>query len=226
MKKTKHILLVAICIAFVTVSFAQPKNYNIKNGIGLQGGVTQFDIITDNFETKKSTGFIGGLTASVDIPHRWYNVSYNIQLSENNIDINASPIGSLTEEYVEYKMFTAQISFLFHIKLISNNITLDIGPMLQYNSDLELKDDSKEGYIVANYDSLLTKDITDISNFNANGAVGLSAGFSSFQLRAQYVYGFTNILGQLNDQDLSVGSNDDKFKGNQSLIAFTAILTF
>ncbi|MFC0603438.1 hypothetical protein [Winogradskyella pulchriflava] len=225
MKKTKHLLLVVICTAFVTVSFAQHKNYNIKNGIGIQGGITQFDIITDNFETKSSTGFLGGLTASVDIPHRWYNVSYNIQLSENNIDIAAFSLTNPTKEFVEYKMFTAQISFLFHIKLISNNVTLDVGPMLQYNSELELKDESKEGYIVANYDNLLTEDITDISKFNANGAIGISGGFGSFLLRAQYVYGFTNILGKLNDNDFNL-NNSDRFEGNQSLMAFTAIITF
>ena len=225
MKNTKHFLLVVLCIAFVTVSYGQRKNYKIKNGIGLQGGITQFDIITDNFETKSNSGFIGGMSASVDIPHRWYNVSYNIQLSQNHIDINASSLLSLEEEYVEYKMFTANISFLFHIKLISNNLTLDVGPMLQYNSELELKDISKEGYIIKGYNNLLTEDIREISNFNANGAVGLSLGARRLLLRAQYVYGFTNILGKLNDQDLNVGNND-KFKGNQSLMAFTAIITF
>ena len=225
MKKTTHYLLVAICITFVTLSYAQHKNYNIKNGIGLQGGITQFDINTDNFETKSNTGFIGGMTASVDIPHRWYNVSYNIQLSQNHIDINASSIGSLEEEYVEYKMFTANISLLFHIKLLSNNITLDVGPMLQYNSELELRDESKEGYVIKGYDNLLTEDISGISNFNANGAIGLSFGMRRLLLRAQYVYGFTNILGKLNDQDLNIGNND-KFKGNQSLLAFTAMITF
>lgn len=224
MKKTKLFLFVVISICFVSLNFAQ--NYRIQNGIGLQGGITQFDILTDNFETQVNSGFIGGLSASVDLPHRWYNVSYNIQLSENNIDINASPFGSNVNEFVEYKMFTAQISFLFHLKLISNNVTLDVGPMLQYNSELELKDDTKEGYNVTGFQNLLTEDITKISNFNANGAVGLSAGFGSFRIRAQYIYGFTNILGKLNDQDLNVGSNTDKFKGNQSLLAFTAILTF
>tara|TARA_R100001369_G_scaffold60902_1_gene87691 strand:+ start:838 stop:1512 length:675 start_codon:yes stop_codon:yes gene_type:complete len=224
MKKTKLFLFIVISICFVSLNFAQ--NYRIQNGIGLQGGITQFDILTDNFETQVNSGFIGGLSASVDLPHRWYNVSYNIQLSENNIDINASPFGSNVNEFVEYKMFTAQISFLFHLKLISNNVTLDVGPMLQYNSELELKDDTKEGYNVTGFQNLLTEDITKISNFNANGAVGLSAGFGSFRIRAQYIYGFTNILGKLNDQDLNVGSNTDKFKGNQSLLAFTAILTF
>jgi len=226
MKKTRHILIVVICTAFVTIGYSQHRRYAIKNGISLQGGITQFNILTDNFETKSNSGFIGGLSASVDIPHKWYNVSYNIQLSENNIDINAVNPLSLSEEYAEYKMFTAQISLLLHTKLIGNNVTLDVGPMLQYNSELELKDYSQEGFIVSGYDSLLTEDITDISKFNVNGAVGISAGFGSFRLRAHYVYGFTNILGKLNNQDLSVGNNNDKFKGNQSLLAFTAMLTF
>lgn len=213
-------------MAFVTLTYAQHKRYAIKNGVGIQGGVTQFDIITDNFVTKKNTGFIGGLSASVDIPHKWYNVSYNILLSENNIDIAAFSLANPTEEFVEYKLLTAQISFLFHAKLIGSNLTLDLGPVLQYNGDLELKDSSKEGYIISDYETLLTEDISKISNFNVNGAVGLSAGFGAFRLRAQYIYGFTNILGNLNDEDLNVGSNDNKFKGNQSMIAFTAIITF
>jgi hypothetical protein len=71
----------------------------------------------------------------------------------------------------------------------------------------------------------LTEDITQISNFNANGAVGLSLGVRRLYLRAQYIYGFTNILGGLNNQDLDIGNNA-KFKGNQSLMAFTAIITF
>ena len=226
MKKLKYILLVVISMAFVTLTYAQHKRYAIKNGVGIQGGVTQFDIITDNLVTKKNTGFIGGLSASVDIPHKWYNVSYNILLSENNIDIAAFSLANPTEEFVEYKLLTAQISFLFHAKLIGSNLTLDLGPMLQYNGDLELKDSSKEGYIISDYETLLTEDISKISNFNVNGAVGLSAGFGAFRLRAQYIYGFTNILGKLNDEDLNVGSNDNKFKGNQSMIAFTAIITF
>ncbi|MBO6879894.1 hypothetical protein [Winogradskyella sp.] len=225
MKKTKHLLLVAICTTFVTMSYGQHKRYAIKNGIGIQGGITQFDIITDNFKTKSNTGFLGGLTASVNIPHKWYNVSYNIQLSENNIDILGETPATAREEYIEYKMLTAQLSFLLHVKLISNNVTLDVGPMLQYNGELDLKDDSKEGFLVTGYDNLFTEDISDISKFNVNGAVGLSAGFGSFRLRAQYVYGFTNILGKLNDNDFNL-NNSDRFEGNQSLLVFTAIITF
>ena len=40
---------------------------------------------------------------------------------------------------VEYKIFTAQVAFLWHIKLASDFLTLDVGPMLQYNCELELE---------------------------------------------------------------------------------------
>lgn len=225
MKKPKLLLLVVLSITFVTLSNAQHKRYAIKNGIGLQGGITQFDILTDNFTTKSNTGWIAGLSATVDIPHKWYTVSYNITLSENNVDIAAMSLTNPTAQFIEYKLLTAQLSFLFHTKLIGSNLTLDLGPMLQYNGDLELKDDSNEGLIVANYDTLLTEDISKISNFNVNGVVGLSAGFGSFKLKGHYVYGFTNMLSNLNNEDLNVGNNKE-FKGNQSMLTFTAQLTF
>ena len=225
MKKPNLLLLVVLSITFVTLSNAQHKRYAIKNGIGLQGGITQFDILTDNFTTNSNTGWIAGLSATVDIPHKWYTVSYNITLSENNVDIAAMSLTNPTAQFIEYKLLTAQLSFLFHTKLIGSNLTLDLGPMLQYNGDLELKDDSNEGLIIANYDTLFTEDISKISNFNVNGVVGLCAGFGSFKLKGHYVYGFTNMLSNLNNEDLNVGNNQE-FKGNQSMLTFTAQLTF
>ena len=72
--KFKHpFLLVALTACFVTNISAQA--YKIKNGIAIQGGITQFDISTDNFVTKKGNGFIGGMAATVDLPHKWYTVS-------------------------------------------------------------------------------------------------------------------------------------------------------
>ena len=31
----------------------------------------------------KGDGWIGGMSATVGLPHKWYNVSYGMQLSEN-----------------------------------------------------------------------------------------------------------------------------------------------
>ncbi|MFD2542923.1 outer membrane beta-barrel protein [Lacinutrix gracilariae] len=226
MKFKQYILLVACSIGFVTINFAQHRRVPIKNGIGIQGGITQFDIITDNFNTKKGNGWIGGASATVELPHKWYNMSYSIQLSENNIGIAARPFALASEEYIDYKLFTAQISLQAHIKIVESFLTLDVGPMLQYNSEMELKDKDQENYIINNYSNLYAKDISDITKFNVDGAIGLSAGISHFRLKAQYIYGFTNMFNKLNKNNLDTsGSSESKFKGNQSMLAFTLMIT-
>ena len=113
MKINSLILLVAITVGFVTKSFAQPRNYDITNGIGVFGGITKFDIQTDNFVTEQGNGFLFGMSATVDLPHRWYNMSYGMQLSENYVDISGRPdIVSSQQEFIEYKMFQSTVMIL------------------------------------------------------------------------------------------------------------------
>jgi hypothetical protein len=221
------LLLVAFTLCFVTKIFSQKGNYRISNGIGITGGITQFDIITDNFNTKSSNGFVGGLTATVDIPVRWYNMSYGMQLSESNIEIQGRPeLVSTDEVYIKYKIFAAQLALLMHVKVIPNYFTIDLGPMLQYNSKLEFKDEKQEGYYINNYTNLTAEDITNISQFHFNGAIGASAGVRNFKLKAQYIYGFTNILKKLENQSLDNIGGNTRFKGNQSMLVLGAILSF
>lgn len=227
MQKKQFILLVAFCIGFVTVSVAQHKRYKIKNGIGIIGGLTQYDITTDNFSTKSGNGFTLGMVATVDIPHKWYTVSYGLQFSQNTLEISGSPsLLSSTQEQIEYDLMAVQLAFMLHVKLLSDNLTLDLGPQLQYNSDLKLEDDSQSSHIISGYDALLAEDITGISPFNVNGVIGASAGIGNFKLRALYSYGFTNILKKLNDQNLNVGGNADRFEGNQNMLSFALMITF
>mgnify|MGYP001821183752 CR=1 FL=1 len=127
MKKTQFILLVAFALGFVTLGFAQRRPHGvvpIRNGFGIEGGVTQFDIITDNFETEKGDGWLFGASATVDIPHKWYNMSYIIQLSEHTIGISARQPGLSTTEFVDYKIFNAQIALKAHIKIIKTFFSL------------------------------------------------------------------------------------------------------
>ena len=227
MKYNRLFLLVALMLCFVTKSFSQKGNFRISNGIGIIGGITQFDIDTDNFNTKSSNGFIGGLMATVDIPLRWYNVSFGMQLSENAIEISGRPDFISTQEaFVEYKMFAAQVAMLLHVKVIPNHFTIDFGPMLQYNGRLEFKDKNQEGYYINNYTNLSAQDITNISQFNFNGALGASLGIKNFKLKAQYVYGLTNILKKLEGQDIDTVGGDSRFKGNQTMLVLGAVLSF
>lgn len=215
-------LLVAILLLFVTNIFAQKPNYDIKNFIGIHGGITQFDIVTDNFTTEKQNGFIVGLTGIVNVEHKWYDFSYGVQFSQNNVNI----LGGMTDvdgnESLEYKFSAAQLALLLHAKIIQQNLTIDFGPVIQANGFLELKNKDQEGYFINGFDGLHAKGLRDISKFNINGAIGATAGFKHFRIRAQYQYGLTNMLNKLNDLEI-VGT---KFKGNQSQVILTAMVLF
>ncbi len=227
MQKKQFIILVVFCIAFVTLSTAQHKRYTIKNGIGVVGGLTQYDITTNNFVTKSGSGFLGGMIATVDIPQKWFTVSYGLQFSQNSIEVEGrSLVNPLQVEQLEYDLMAIQLAFMLHVKLISDNLTLDVGPQLQYNGQLDLKNSNQKGYLINGYDTLLAEDIKDISPFNVNGVVGASAGIGSFKLRATYSYGFTNILNKLNDQNLTTTPLSKEFKGTQSMLAFALMITF
>lgn len=219
------IVLAAISIGFVTSSFSQRRGMvNISNGIGIGGGLTQFDIKTDNFETKAGNGWIAGMAATLDLPHRWYTVSYGMQVSESTMDIMGRSSIVAAPEPVEYKLMAVQAQFLFHAKLAKDYLMIDAGPMLQYNGKLDLKDISQEDYLVEGYSVLRAQDISDISKFNINASVGATAGFNHFKLRVQYIYGLTNMLNNLNDQNLDATPSDKPFKGNQSMLAFMAFI--
>ncbi|MEH6536858.1 MAG: hypothetical protein V7719_10725 [Psychroserpens sp.] len=227
MQKKQFILLVAFCIGFVTVSVAQHKRYTIKNGIGIIGGLTQYDIATDNFTTKSGNGFIGGMIATVGIPHKWYTVSYGLQFSQNTLEITGRPsLATITQEQIDYNILAVQLAFMLHVKLLGDNLTIDLGPQLQYNSELELDNDNQSNYIIDGFDNLFAEDITKISQFNVNGVVGASAGIGNFKLRASYSYGFTNMLNKLNDQNLTTTPSAEKFEGHQNMLAFALMITF
>lgn len=223
MKKSFN-LLVAILLLFVTKSFSQRPNYNIRNYIGIQGGVTQFDILTDNFETEAQTGWTAGLTAMVNVEHKWYDFSYGIRFSDNNVNISGrSSLLATKSEMLKYKLSAAQLMVLMHAKVIGEHLMIDFGPAIQANGKLELQDKTKEDYIIDNNEAALSAlDIEDISKFNINGAIGATAGFKHFRIRAQYQYGFTNMLNKLNDLEIE----GNKFKGNQSQLLLTALVLF
>ena len=227
MQIRQYILLVALNMAFVTSSFSQRTHHgvvNITNGIGIGGGLTQYDIKTDNFETIKGNGWIAGLAATLDVPHRWYTVSYGMQVAESKMEVMGRSIALSDPEPIEYKLMMVQAQFLFHAKLAKDYLMIDAGPMIQYSGKLELQDDSQENYFINNYSTLTAKDISEISKFNVNASVGATAGFNHFKLRVQYIYGLTNMLNKLNDQNLDTTPSDKAFKGNQSMLAFMAFI--
>ena len=103
--KTKQLnLLVAILFLFVTDTFAQRPNYDIRNMIGLHGGITQFNIVSNNFTTEKQEGWVFGLTAIAYVEHKWYDFSYGLQFSQNKVSISGRMQDDVQgNESLEYK---------------------------------------------------------------------------------------------------------------------------
>lgn len=227
MKFNRIYLLVAITTCFVTNSFSQRQRYDIVNGFAFFGGVTKVNLNTNNFITKQGDGFIIGTSTTVDIPHKFYNMSFGIQLSETPLSILARPTSISTfNEFIDYKLFAAQLALMGHIKLAGPYVTFDVGPMLQYNSQLELNNKNQDGYFINNYDNLNAKDISKISQFNLNGAFGLTAGFKFLKLRAHYIYSVTNTLKKLETENIDTSGGDSRFKGNFSMLVFGAMISF
>lgn len=222
MKNRRYILLVLPTLLFVTMAVAQRSHYNIRNYIVIQGGITQYDILTDTFETTSDTGWAAGLETMVNVPHKWYDVSFGILFSDNTLNILAESSGSSSpREMLPYKVSAAQFITCLHAKILKDNLTIDFGPVVQANSKLVLQNTNKADYLIAGHDALYAKDIEDISKFNINGLVGITTGFKHFRLSAQYQYGFTNTLSKLNDLNTNT-----TFKGNQSQWVFTAMVLF
>ena len=228
MKINRFFILVVSVLCFVTNIQAQKKGrVRITNGFSIQGGATLFDIITDNFETSQGVGFLGGLHATVDLPHKWYNVSLGMLFSQNNIGISARPaLLSTQRDFIDFKVLAVQLNPLFHIKLLPKHITIQLGPSFQYNGELELDDRAQEGYFITNYTNLRADDITPISQINVNGVLGVSLGFKNFKVKAQYFYGFTNTLKNLDDEDLNTLGGASEFEGNTSVLVVGAELSF
>ena len=149
-----------------------------------------------------------------------------MQLSENYLDIMGRSLPTAASEPIEYKLMTVQAQLLFHLKLAKDYLMIDAGPMIQYSGKMELQETLMETYIIDGYDALLAEDIQDISKFNVNASIGATAGFNHFKLRVQYMYGLTNMLDKLNDQNLDRSPSDKPFKGNQSMLAFMAFIYF
>jgi len=226
--KFKHsFLLVAITICFVTKSFSQKGYYKITNGFGIFGGITEVDIFTDNFITQKTNGFTGGLSATVDLPHKWYNLSYGMQFLQNKISIlGRETASSNINEFLDYKFIAVQLGMLGHIKLFKSYLTLDVGPMIQYNSAFELEDKAQENYFINNYNNLTASEILQVSQFSVNGSIGITGGYKFIKLRAQYIYGLTNLFSKYNNTDLDTSGGESNFEGHLSILALGAMISF
>ena len=211
----KTYLTLALAILFVSISQVQAqRNFKEFNVIGVSGGLTLYDINTDDFITTSRESYMLGFQMRGNVYNN-FDMIYGISFYDTKLGISASsiPVGG-NKEVLDYNMQSAQISILGGYKIIKEHLSVEAGPILSVNGKLTLKDTPFENYTVDGYTALRAIELEDVSKVNFHLAAGLTAGFRNFRIFGQYQYGVTNVLNKLNSKNLE----NDNFKGNSSLL--------
>lgn len=211
----KTYLTLALAILFISISQVQAqRNFKEFNVIGVSGGLTLYDINTDDFITTSRESYMLGFQMRGNVYNN-FDMIYGIAFYDTKLGISASSIPIVgNKEVLDFNMQSAQISILGGYKIIKEHLSVEVGPILNVNGKLTLKDTPFENYIVEGYNTLRAIDLEDVSKVNFHLAAGLTAGFRNFRVFGQYQYGVTNVLNKLNSQNLE----KDNFKGNSSLL--------
>ena len=184
-----------------------------------------FDITTDDLVTKSGSGLMAGFTTRGSFRNQ-FDLIYGITFFSNNLQIQGSVDGIIpaneNPEWMAYSIQAAQINFLGSLNIVRHHFSLEFGPILNVNGKMKLVSDRFDNYFVAGVPTFRAKDLENISKVNFRVMGGLTAGLESFRLSAQYQYGVTNMLKNLND--LEKGKDD--FEGNSGTIVFAAVLYF
>lgn len=198
-------------MAFALISMAVSAQYGYRDGnrIGIFGGINQFTLNTDNFETKPETGWNAGLSVRGNF-YNDFDMVYAMQFSENNFSVSTRNL-LLQKEEANYKLASAQISLMLSYKIIENHLSIEAGPLVQINGKLKVDSDKEDNIIDGTI--LQAKDIEDISKFSFYPVIGITAGVKHVRLNISYQYGVNNMLENLNKQDLGYD-----FKGNPGIV--------
>jgi hypothetical protein len=196
-------LLVTVLFLITISGFAQFKNHP-GSFLGFALGLNQVNWNTKDLEITPLTGFQGGISLRGNV-YRNFDLVYGLQFTQVKFMVNTTnPSTNLTEN-IDYKLPGGQIYLLISYKLYGDNLSVELGPVIQYNDKLNF-DAKYENYPLVN--SLLkVRDFSDITNLNANLAAGTTFGIKNIRLQLQYQLGLNNLLSKANNPDLIATQN-------------------
>ncbi|HSD14171.1 MAG TPA: hypothetical protein VLB74_05955 [Flavobacterium sp.] len=210
MKKLPIISLLLVALQ----GFAQ-YGYRDGNRIGIYAGVNQTSLMTSNFDAKPEMGWSAGM----QVRGNYYNdfsMIFGMQFSEYNFSV-ATLSPTMQKEDVKYKLMNGQIRLLLSYNVVKDHVSIDLGPVLQFNDKLKL-DGKYETNLLENNVNLTAKDITDITKINGNLYMGISAGNRRVRVLLNYQYGLNNILNNLNEKEELTLKNNGDFKGHIGIL--------
>lgn len=209
-------LALLFALFYISISIAQ-YGHRDSNRIGISGGITSLDLLSDQFNAKPGQGWIAGLSLRGNYYNNWQMV-YGMNFTDSNFSLE-----SVSGKEIDYKLSAVQVYLVGSYMLIENHLTLEIGPVLQINGKLKI-DEQEETLYLKDSPGLMAKDLTKINQINGNIMAGVTAGVKRFRVNVNYQYGFTNILNNLNKKDdLTIRNGNQRFRGNVGMLS--AMLT-
>lgn len=203
---------------FIFTQVHSQRSRGDNNRLGLQAKYALLDINTDSFTTQQGSGFSGGLAARSAF-YNDFDLVFGIELMQADLSLGARESITATIEQVDYKLLAAQVNLQASYRIFGDHLSIEFGPAFMLNSNMELKDASHENHILDGYDMLQAKDVQEISRFNLNALVGLTAGFTNFRAVVTYQYGLLNTLNNLNRPEVeNIDPEATGFEGNLSVI--------
>ncbi len=212
-------------IFFISLNINAQRNFEEYNLLGIQGGYTLFDITTSDLTTKQTGGLMAGFTTRGSFRNQ-FDLIYGITFFNNKIEILGSQggiiPGTVDNQFINYTIQAVQINFLGSLNIVKDHLSLEFGPLLNVNGKMKLDSDQFENYIVDGYSTIRASDIENISKVNFRAMCGLTAGLENFRVSAQYQYGVSNMLKNLNDLELEYS----EFEGHSGTIVFSGVMYF
>ena len=207
--------LTALVILFSAFSFSQYQNKD-GNRIGITAGISQSSLFTDNFNAKPGIGYNGGLSVRGNYYNNW-SMIFGMQFFQNTFSLESTSLTTSLKE-TEFNFNGAQVRLLLSYNVVKDHVSLDFGPVLQVNGNLTTKSTDDNNILTGT--TLKASQIEEISKFNGNVYVGVSAGNRRLRAVFYYQYGFTNLLNNLNNNDaLRVQNGNKDFKGNVGTVS-------
>ncbi len=208
-------LFTSILILFSAISFSQYQNKD-GNRIGITAGISQSSLFTDNFNAKPGIGYNGGLSVRGNYYNNW-SMIFGMQFFQNTFSLESTSLTTTLKE-TEFNVSGAQVRLLLSYNVVKDHVSIDFGPVFQANGNLSTKSTDENNFLAGT--TLKASQIEDISKFNGNIYVGVSAGNRRLRAVLYYQYGVTNLFNNLNNNDaLRVQNGNKDFKGNVGTVS-------
>lgn len=186
-RNMKKYILTAI-LAIVSISAKAQYGEKDSNRIGISVGVNQFTMNTSDFDSKPGIGWNAGLSVRGNFYNDW-DMVYDIRFAEHSFTVESkNPI----LDDVDAKIQSAQISLLFSYKFIENHLSVEVGPMFQFNGKLDIDEEDELTTIDAQGTTM--KDIQEIKIFNFYPTVGITGGVKHVRAHIFAQYGVLNTF--------------------------------